>query len=223
MLKTLSKTAKPRCGGSLLRLYHSSEHIGSNVIVDNNTIESKILSKALEHIPRYGFKTGSITKAIRDLEYPDSIQSVITSNPKGNSAEFQLTLHWLKSKRQELNNYAAEDPEFNSITNEYERVAKLIKTRLMMNSPVIGHLHEGLSQLVVPYNLPQSMEELHNLSDDIAFLAGDMSHDFAWYSKRAGFSSIYVKSELYMLQDSSANFKKTNKFVDEKVRGIKQL
>ncbi|RLV90574.1 Ubiquinone biosynthesis protein COQ9 mitochondrial [Spathaspora sp. JA1] len=226
MLRTLTTTCKPRYGSGvlgLLRSYHSTDHIGSNLIVDNSTIESKILTKALEYIPRYGFKSGSITKAIRELDYPDSIQSVITSNPNGNSPEFQLTLHWLKSKRQELNNYALEDPEFNSISDEYERVAKLIKTRLMMNSPIIDHLQSGLSQLVVPYNMPQSLEELHNLSDDIAFLAGDFSHDFAWYAKRAGFSTLYVNSELYMLQDTSANFKKTNKFVDEKVLGIKQF
>ena len=49
----------------------------------------------------------------------------------------------------------------------------------------------------------QSLDELHNLSDDIAFYAGDTSNDFAWYSKRLGFSSIYVSSEVFMLQDTS--------------------
>lgn len=68
-----------------------------------------------------------------------------------------------------------------------------------------------------------SLEELHNLSDDVAFYAGDMSNDLAWYAKRLLFSSIYVKSELYMLQDSSADFQKTKEFVESSVKSVETM
>lgn len=210
---------------TLTRFYHSSDHIGSNLIVNPNAIESKVLSKALEYVPKYGFTQVCITEAIRGLQYPDSLQSVITSNPRGNSAEFELVLHWLKCKRQELEQYVINpnSEDFHKIGNEYERASHLIKKRLLANEPIIEKLQSGLSQLVVPGNIPQSMEELHNLSDDIAFYAGDKSNDFAWYSKRMGLSTVYVSSELFMLQDTSEGFQRTQDFVDEKVAGLKGL
>ncbi|KAK6453927.1 COQ9-domain-containing protein [Scheffersomyces xylosifermentans] len=206
------------------RLYHSRDHPSSNKIVDPKSVESVLLTKALEYIPQYGFSNACITQAIRELDYPDSIHSAISTNPSGNSPEFQLTLHWLKTQRQKLEQHILDpNSEYHKITDEYERVSYAIKKRLEFNEPVVGRLVGGISQLVVPYNIPQSLEELHNLSDDIAFYAGDMSHDFAWYSKRVGFSSIYVSSELYMLQDSSDGYRRTKNFVDEKVLGLKGL
>lgn len=159
------------------------------------------------------------------MSYPDSLQSLITAG--GNSLEFELVLHWLKTQRQELERYVI-DPaalvEFHGLKDEYDRVGHLMKRRLLANGPILAGLKQsGLSQLVVPGNIPQSMEELHNLSDDIAFYAGDKSNDFAWYSKRMGLSAIYVSSELFMLQDSSEGFKRTQEFVDEKVKGLKGL
>ncbi|EAZ64002.2 hypothetical protein PICST_66543 [Scheffersomyces stipitis CBS 6054] len=216
---TISRPVSTRLG-SLFRSYHSETH--PNTIVDEKSVESRILTKAIEFIPEHGFHQNTITQAIRALGYPDSLQSVITNS--SNSPDFSLVLHWLKVQRQKLEQHLV-DPtsEFHTIKDEYERVAYAIKKRLQYNGPIINQLGSGLSHLVVPYNVSQSLAELHSLSDDIAFYAGDMSHDLAWYTKRVGFSSIYVSSELYQLQDSSEGFRRTNAFVDEKVHGLKRL
>lgn len=207
-----------------VRFYHSVDHPTSNLIVNPDSIESTILTNSLKHIPKYGFNSYCITKSIQDLKYPDSIHSVLTSNADGKSLEFQLMLHWLRIQRSKLHEHIM-DPasEFHSIENEYERVSYLIKQRLQYNEPIIKKLSYGLSQLSTPYNLSQSLEELHNLSDDIVYYAGDESNDFAWYTKRAGVSSIYVASELYMLLDTSDNFKNTKEFVENRVKGFDHL
>lgn len=206
------------------RSYHSIDHPSSNIIVNPKAMESIILSKSLTYIPEFGFDSRCITQAIRELKYPDSLQSAISSSPSGNSLEFQLMLHWLKIQRQNLQDHVL-DPksEFNSITGEYERAAYLVNKRLEYNQPIIHQLSSGLSQLVAPYNLNQSLDELHNLSDDIAFYAGDMSNDFAWYSKRLGLSTIYVSSEVFMLQDTSKDFINTKEFVDHKIKGFSDM
>ncbi|CUM49991.1 uncharacterized protein AC631_00873 [Debaryomyces fabryi] len=206
------------------RAYHSIDHPSSNIIVNPKSMESIILTKSLTYLPKFGFDSLCITHAIRDLKYPDSLQSALSSAPSGNSLEFQLMLHWLKIQRQTLQDHVL-DPksQFNTINDEYERVIYLINKRLEYNQPIIDKLSSGLSQLIAPYNINQSLDELHNLSDDIAFYAGDTSNDFAWYSKRLGFSSIYVSSEVFMLQDTSEDFQHTKKFVEDKVQAFSNL
>lgn len=213
-----------RNSGFSKRLYHSIDHIKSNQIVNEKSAEAIILNKAMEYVPKYGFEPLCITSAARELQYPDSIHSALTSSPTGNTLEFQLVVHWLKCQRQRFEQeiYNENDP-LHSITDHYERLAYLINKRLQYNAPIIHHLSKGISQLVLPYNMSQSLEELHNLSDDIAYYAGDMSNDFAWYSKRLGVSSIYVSSELFMLQDSSDGFSRTKDFVSDKVSKLNDL
>lgn len=211
---------------AISRSYHAVFHPTSNSIIDSKAPEAIILTKALDNIPKHGFHMNSITQAVRDMKYSDSLVSAITSNPSGNTPEFQIMLHWLKSKRQELEQYIL-NPEtsadFHNTKDEYQRVAHLIKKRLLYNSPIIKQLPQGLGNLVLPYNMAQGLTELYDLVDDITYYSGDLSNDFAWYSKRASFASVYVASELFMLQDTSEGFKQTKEFVDNKVANVKNL
>lgn len=214
----------PRLSKNLLRSYHSQDHTISNAIIDNTRIENKILSQSLQYIPQYGFSEKCVNEAITQLQYPDSIQSVLATSFNGNSIELQLMIHWLKTQRQNLEAHVNDaQSQLHSITNEYDRVSYLINKRLLYNEPIIGQLSGGIAQLMVPYNLPVALEELHNLGDDISFHAGDQSNDFAWYTKRMSVSSVYVASEMYMLQDKSEGYRNTKEFVEDKVRNIDHL
>ncbi|KAI5957297.1 coq9 [Candida jiufengensis] len=217
------KVLKPRSIPlKTIRTYHSTSHIGTNKIINENLIESKILNKAVEYIPKYGFNsTEPITKAIRDLSYSDSIISLFSSNPSGNSLPFQLTLYWLNLKRLELENFAQSTTTTSS--NEIQNLQNLIIERLMYNKPVINKLQEAMSLLILPYNIPQSLEEIMKLSDDLTFYAGDKSNDFNWYSKRFSVGAIYLKSELFMLNDTSLDFTMTKQFVVEKCEEFEML
>ncbi|ONH71788.1 Ubiquinone biosynthesis protein COQ9, mitochondrial [Pichia kudriavzevii] len=77
-----------------------------------------------------------------------------------------------------------------------------------------------LGTMILPSNVLQSLKELHNLSDDISYYAGDRSIDFAWYSKRMSISQLFVLSELFMVNDTSAGYQDTYKFVDNKLKEI---
>lgn len=205
------------------RAYHSTSHPASNIIINKQSPQGILFTKALEHVPKYGFSKMAINAAVADLGYSDSIQSAVSAT-SNHSQEFLLVLFWLKFQRQNLYDHVLNPKsKFHSIGDEYERGAYLLKERLLYNEPVIGHLTEVLSRLVLPYNWQLSLEELHNLSDDIAFYAGDESNDSAWYAKRFLLSTIYVKSELFMILDTSANFERTKQFVDESVASMKTL
>jgi ubiquinone biosynthesis protein COQ9 len=71
-----------------------------------------------------------------------------------------------------------------------------------------------------PSYVPASIAELARLADEIWFLAGDTSVDSSWYTKRASLSAIYSAAEVYMTQDTSANFADTEKFFDARLEDV---
>ena len=64
-----------------------------------------------------------------------------------------------------------------------------------------------------PSYIPASLKELAMLSDEIYFLAGDMSVDPSWYTKRASLSTTYAAAELFMTNDHSPEFRDTREFL----------
>ena len=74
-----------------------------------------------------------------------------------------------------------------------------------------------------PRNLPTTLLQLHNISDEIWDLAGDKSTDYNWYTKRAILTKIYVATEVYMLQDKSNNHEATWEFLDRRMNDQKNF
>lgn len=64
-----------------------------------------------------------------------------------------------------------------------------------------------------PTYVPASVKELAQLADEIWYLAGDVSVDPTWYTKRASLSAIYAAAELFMTNDHSAGFSETRNFL----------
>jgi ubiquinone biosynthesis protein COQ9 len=74
-----------------------------------------------------------------------------------------------------------------------------------------------------PVYIPQSVEELGKLSDEIWFLAGDTSVDTSWYTKRGTLAAVYAAAEIYQTQDSSPNYSDTERFVDSRLADLKTV
>lgn len=190
-----------------VRAYHAIDH--PNPIIANNP-QTVILDEALKLVPTYGFTRECITAATRHLNYSDATGSIVK--------DFDLPIHWLKTQRANLEKYAiAPESPLHQITDEYARATNLMQTRLSYNNQI--DLKELVALLALPYNMPESAAELHNLSDDIAFYAGDASNDFAWYTKRMGLSSIYVLLELYQIQNPG----NVDAFVADKIALLKEM
>jgi ubiquinone biosynthesis protein COQ9 len=64
-----------------------------------------------------------------------------------------------------------------------------------------------------PTYVPASLKELAQLADEIWYLAGDVSVDPTWYTKRASLSAIFAASELFMTNDRSPDFSETRYFL----------
>lgn len=77
--------------------------------------------------------------------------------------------------------------------------------------------YQALALLALPAHLQVSLQELSLLSDEILFLAGDISVDTSWYTKRASLAAIYASSELFMTQDDSPGFVETQEFLNRRL------
>ena len=58
---------------------------------------------------------------------------------------------------------------------------------------------------------------INHLVDEIWYMAGDRSTDINWYTKRGLLKTVYISTELYMLQDKSHNHEQTWKFLERRI------
>lgn len=193
------------------RNYHSFYHVNPK-IVDMNKIENQLLNKAHELVPELGFSSKAVSVAAKELGMTENTPNGLF-NFTGGDLKSQLVMFHLKNARQKL-----QELKDTAEGTELEKLGYLINQRLYMNKPVAKHLPELLGCMIQPSNLVSSLEELHNLSDDLQYYAGDRSIDFAWYSKRMAISGLYVQSELFMINDTSVDFEDTKQFVDTKLK-----
>ncbi|TGZ82741.1 ubiquinone biosynthesis protein COQ9 [Ascodesmis nigricans] len=218
--RTLTLAASRSTATQLLqRSYHSAEY--GTPGHSYSPTETAILSAALHHVPTTGFTKTSLTTGLRELGYPD-----ITLNlfPRG---EFDLVKFYLEKQR--LNLGALVD--FPKIQAEAglgrlsmtQKIRTLCIERLKANEPVIHKLPEALGLMSLLENIPASVTELAELSDEIWALAGDTSVDTSWYTKRASLGAVYASTELFMTQDRSADFAETWKFLDRRLEDVQSL
>ncbi|KAA6411639.1 MAG: Ubiquinone biosynthesis COQ9 [Lasallia pustulata] len=193
------------------RSYHSYEHDEPPPFNEN---EKAILSAALSHVPAHGFTTTSLSHGARDAGYLDASVNLF---PRG---AFDLVIYHLVTQRLALKDHV-QFPE--QKLGVGAKVRLLALQRLWRNKPIIHKWQEALAVMAQPSNLPASLAELARLSDEIWFLAGDSSVDTSWYTKRAGLSAIYSSTEVFMTQDTSADFVDTERFFDRQLQVSRTL
>jgi ubiquinone biosynthesis protein COQ9 len=220
MLRTTTRITTRAASGyrsitpKTLSFYHSYEHC-EDPFFDKESPKYRILDKAMEYVPKYGFQHKAILESSRTFGYSDAIQSLF------HNGTFDLIKFHLIRERLKLKEYA--DLDDFKLLSENDKVKYLVKKRLEGNIPYVEHINQLQTYLVLPPNIGESSQELHNLSDDIRFYSGDMTNDFAWYSKRLSLSSSYVALELFMAQDKSSNFTKTMELADKRLENIGDL
>lgn len=205
-----------------LRLYHSYSH-SNPPIIDLAKPENKILSHALaKFVPTLGFSHASVDESLKDLGYTNAnLETIFKFNNSTGSVVQELALCHLRERRAALLTVAENDPALPE--NETSRIKYLLETRLLGNRPIMHFYHQALGSMILPQNLQSSLSELHSLSDDISFYAGDKSNDFSWYSKRFALSAVFVECELFMLSDRSKDFQDTLKLMNKKVDQVDSL
>ncbi|KAK4452071.1 COQ9-domain-containing protein [Podospora aff. communis PSN243] len=186
------------------RQYHSTTHPPPPSPF--TPTESAILSAAYAHVPTHGFTPSSLALGARAAGYLDISTSIF---PEG---AFSLIRWHLYTQRTALAGKKDSIAGFESM-GLTERVEALTWERLIGNKDVVGRWQEALAIMAQPTYVPASVKELAQLADEIWYLAGDVSVDPTWYTKRASLSAIYAASELFMTNDRSPDFSETRQFL----------
>ncbi|KAK3320033.1 ubiquinone biosynthesis protein COQ9 [Cercophora scortea] len=210
---TTTRRAQPNLQpttASRARAYHASTHPPPPPPF--SPTETAILSAAYTHVPTHGFSQTSLALGARSAGYLDISTNLL---PDG---VFSLIKYHLLTHRELLSSTPL--PPTSTLSAKVEH---LTFTRLLANAPVLPHLQSALAIMAQPSYIPTSLAELAVLADEILYLAGDVSVDPTWYTKRASLSAIYAASELFMTNDTSAGFRDTRAFLARRLGEAEEL
>ncbi|KAF2101761.1 ubiquinone biosynthesis protein COQ9 [Rhizodiscina lignyota] len=184
---------------------------------------SSILSSSLRHVPQHGFTQTSLTLGARDAGFLDISTNLL---PRG---VFELVNYHLMNQRLALKDTVQFPEEGKEAGGKKTGVGKKVRALLLarlrgnIDAGVVGRWQEALAVMALPTNIRPSLAELARLSDEMWFLAGDVSVDTSWYTKRASLSGIYAAAEVFQTQDESPNYKDTEHFVDARLDEVQQV
>lgn len=209
----------PRSGGpsvrsisKSVRTYYSQHHPDP---LPFSSVQDKILSSALGHVPRHGFTDSALTLGAQDAGY---LEVSVQLFPRG---AYDLINYHLVTQRLVLKDRVQFSPE--AKIGLSRKVQTLAWERLLANKEIIHHWQGALGHMSLLGNIPASLKELNLLADEIWYLAGDTAVDFSWYTKRASLAAVYASSEMFMTTDTSKDFAATEEFLDRRLRDAQNV
>ncbi|XP_014803417.1 PREDICTED: ubiquinone biosynthesis protein COQ9, mitochondrial [Calidris pugnax] len=179
-------------------------------------LQHRILTAALEFVPEHGWTAEAIAEGAKTLGLSVAAAGMFHSDGS------ELILHFVSQCNTKLSELLEQEQKLVQLgeaekkpTDQFLRDA--VQARLRMLIPYIDKWPQALSILLLPHNIPSSLNLLTSMIDDIWHYAGDQSTDFNWYTRRAVLTGIYNTTELVMMQDSSPDFEDTWRFLENRV------
>ncbi|KDP33936.1 hypothetical protein JCGZ_07507 [Jatropha curcas] len=173
--------------------------------------QARVLQSSLRHVIRLGWSEEAMIAGARDAGVSPAI---VGSFPRKEAA---LVEFFMDECLQKLIDRIDSGEELQNLVPS-ERISKLVKIRLEMQAPYISKWPQALSIQAHPSNIPTSFNQRAILLDEIWHAAGDEGSDIDWYAKRTVLGGIYSTTEIYMLTDSSPDFRDTWAFLDDRVK-----
>ncbi|NXF36021.1 COQ9 protein, partial [Nyctibius bracteatus] len=179
-------------------------------------LQHRILTAALEFVPEHGWTAEAIAEGAKTLGLSVAAAGMFHSDGS------ELVLHFVSQCNTKLSELLEQEQKQVQLgeaekkpTEQFLRDA--VEARLRMLIPYIEKWPQALSILLLPHNIPDSLNLLTSMIDDIWHYAGDQSTDFNWYTRRAVLTGVYNTTELVMMQDSSPDFEDTWRFLESRV------
>ncbi|KAG5101542.1 hypothetical protein JHK84_046511 [Glycine max] len=173
--------------------------------------QTRVLQASLSYVLKLGWTEAALVAGARDVGLSPSI---VGSLPR---KEATLVEYFMDGCLQRLVDKIDSDESLKNLTPS-DCISKLIRFRLEMQAPYISTWPQALSIQAQPVNVPTSFKQRAVLVDEIWHAAGDNASDIDWYAKRTVLGGIYSTTEIYMLTDSSPDFRDTWAFLDARVK-----
>ncbi|KAK8503188.1 hypothetical protein V6N13_025948 [Hibiscus sabdariffa] len=173
--------------------------------------QARVLQASLRHVIRLGWSEEAMIAGAKEVGISPSI---VGSFPRKEAA---LVEFFMDDCLQRLIDRIDSGEELQNLTPS-QRIYKLVRIRLEMQAPYISKWSQALSIQAHPLNVSTSFKQRAMLIDEIWHAAGDETYDLDWYVKRTVLGGIYSTTEIYMLTDSSPEFRDTWLFLDNRVK-----
>ncbi|KAJ7312124.1 hypothetical protein JRQ81_006466 [Phrynocephalus forsythii] len=179
-------------------------------------LQHRILTAALEFVPSHGWTAAAIAEGAKSLGL--SVAAAGLFHQDGS----ELVLHFVSQCNAKLSELLEEQHKLVQLGQAEKKTTDQIlkdalEARLRMLIPYIEKWPQAISVLLMPHNIPASLNLLTNMVDDMWHYAGDQSTDFNWYTRRAVLAGIYNSTELVMIQDTSPDFEDTWLFLQNRI------
>ncbi|XP_069510197.1 ubiquinone biosynthesis protein COQ9, mitochondrial [Ambystoma mexicanum] len=185
-------------------------------------LQQRLLTAALDFVPEHGWSSDAIAEAAKSLDLSPAAAGMFTNDGS------ELILHFVSQSNARLTQLLEDEHKLVQLgqaekkkTDQFLRDA--VETRLRMLIPYIETWPQALSILLLPQNIPQGLNLLTSMVDDMWHYAGDQSTDINWYTRRAVLAGIYNTTELVMVQDSSPDFEDTWRFLENRISDAMNL
>uniref|UniRef100_A0A5B6ZXI4 Ubiquinone biosynthesis protein n=1 Tax=Davidia involucrata TaxID=16924 RepID=A0A5B6ZXI4_DAVIN len=191
--------------------YESQTSRGTRPRAEYQDEQARLFNASLRHVKGLGWTEAAMIAGAREVGVSPSI---IGSFPRKEAA---LVEFFMDDCLQRLIDRIDSGEDSSNLIHS-EHMAKLVRIRLEMQAPCISKWTQALSIQAQPLNIPTSFKQRAMLVDEIWHAAGDEATDVDWYAKRAALGVIYSATEVYMLTDSSPDFRDTWAFLDGRVK-----
>ncbi|KAJ2519833.1 Ubiquinone biosynthesis protein coq9, mitochondrial [Coemansia sp. RSA 1937] len=202
-------SAMRRCGHQALgirrALYTTNQTITKTFQpTDEQKVRGLILNHALTKFNQLGWTPAAIEQAATDLNYPPTTVLAYNGMP--------LIKHFMFDA---LNKTSID--QLHEFKTPIDRIRCLCRVRLRQTQPYIRHWHDAFLQMMEPKYELAAASWFFTLATRMWEMSGDQSLQIDWDRKRAVLADVYVATELYMCEDTSADFGDTWKYLDEAI------
>ncbi|KAK6257892.1 hypothetical protein QUC31_001351 [Theobroma cacao] len=173
--------------------------------------QARVLQASLRHVMRLGWSEEAMVAGAKEVGVSPSI---VGSFPRKEAA---LVEFFMDDCLQRLIDRIDSGEELQNLIPS-QRISKLVRIRLELQAPYISKWPQALSIQAHPLNVSTSFKQRAMLVDEIWHAADYEASDVDWYVKRTVLGGIYSTTEIYMLTDSSPEFRDTWLFLDDRVK-----
>jgi len=183
---------------------------------EEEKIKAELLDLALEEVLVQGWNKAAVATAASRLGYPRVTAGLVDSME-------EVVLHHIRKSNKQLDDWMVVEVAQLTTGGAKLPVSKFIRScivkRLSYNIPFLqaGLWAQGVAMVAQPAWVGCGVELAQEVCDDIWHRAGDKSADMNWYTKRLTLGMVMTATEVFMVQDTSENYKDTWNFLDRRL------
>lgn len=179
-------------------------------------LRDRLVLAALPHVAFDGWSAKSLVAAARDEGLDPSLAERAFLGGPVEAVEHFIAL----ADRLMEEDLAREDLAARRIP---DRVFTAIRVRLERWAPHREAIRRATSLLALPLNAGVAARATFGTVDAMWRAAGDASHDFSWYTKRATLAAVYSATMLYWLDDPSEDNADTLAFLKRRLGDVGKI